>query len=155
MSGERIAIDPRCWDDPRLGLPEPKRRYLRNLAERVTADGLLIYNPAAAEYLVQPHLFDGCAGPVPTEAAVAVVEGAKPKPPEPVPYAEWPWWAKLVAKRRKDGEAGVGSTFERLAAGVGGKRFEAWAKRRGINCGCAARRSRWDQTMRYSDLPAG
>ena len=63
--------------------------------------------------------------------------------------ANWPSWAKVVAARRRDGEAGVGDTFDRLAARVGGKAFKAALKKLGIPCGCDGRQRDWNALYPY------
>lgn len=73
-------------------------------------------------------------------------------PPEPVPRAEWPDWARFLSALRVPGEKGVGSTLERLL-GSGGRAFKAtWNAtfgKLGIDCGCAGRRERWDAMYLY------
>ena len=73
--------------------------------------------------------------------------------PCPVPTqnseANWPSWAKVVAARRRDGEAGVGDTFDRLASRVGGKAFKSALKKLGIPCGCDGRQRDWNALYPY------
>jgi hypothetical protein len=69
-------------------------------------------------------------------------------PVVPVPAAEWPAWTKLIVRLKKPDDKGVGSTVQRLT-GKWGKKFEAWMKKAGADCGCSARRERWDALYPY------
>lgn len=68
-----------------------------------------------------------------------------PKPIEPVPFADWPRWAKVISKLRAPKDAGVGDTAHR-EMGVLGKVIEGitWGK-----CVCEQRRARWNGEYRY------
>lgn len=71
---------------------------------------------------------------------------------EPIPFSEWPAWAKLIAKRRYFCEIGVGRTFERLIDARGGKWFKKISKSLGIPCGCSARRNEWNVKYSYENI---
>ena len=75
--------------------------------------------------------------------------GNPPKPPQIMPYDDWPLWAKAIAELKADDEQGVGDTFERIAASMGGVAFKAWAKAAGIDCGCDARKASWNVLYPY------
>ncbi len=78
--------------------------------------------------------------------------GPPPPPPEPVRFAEWSFAARYLARKRIDGEVGIGDTFKRLL-GAGGRMIEWVAKRLDIDCGCSSRQARWNATHPYSELP--
>ena len=60
----------------------------------------------------------------------------------------WPYWAKLIASQRIDEDRGVGDTFARLAAAVGGEQWKRLAKKAG-GCGCADRQAAWNRRWPY------
>ena len=70
----------------------------------------------------------------------------------PVPEAQWPFWAKAIARRRQPGDTGVGDTLERflrrLAADKAAQVWERWA---GKSCGCKDRKA-W-MNGRYKYMP--
>lgn len=69
-------------------------------------------------------------------------------PPSPLPFAQWPAAAKLVALRKKPGDIGVGSTIER-EAGLVGLAFKAAMKAANIDCGCSGRKNEYDTRFPY------
>lgn len=71
-----------------------------------------------------------------------------PKPPAPVPREQWPRVVKLIAWRRKEGEAGVGDTLARLVPQ--GEAFKAFTNRHGIDCGCARRQQKLNERYPYA-----
>lgn len=69
-------------------------------------------------------------------------------PPKPI---EWPRWARVVRRLRKNGESGVGDTFERLAS-VGGRVYKRlWAMAK-LQCGCDVRKVEWNAKYPYSPV---
>jgi hypothetical protein len=86
-----------------------------------------------------------------TPAAV-VMESSITRPPafQPVPREKWPAWAKAVAVFQAEAEVGVGDTFKRLAAGIGGELYIAAWKVTGLPCNCAERRGEWNVKYSYS-----
>jgi hypothetical protein len=80
----------------------------------------------------------------------ALCDGEQPKPePQPVPESDWPAWAKLLAARKSETDKGVGDTFQRLAASMGGELFKKLAKSMGLPCGCDARQADWNRLYPY------
>jgi hypothetical protein len=78
--------------------------------------------------------------------------GAQPppaEPPKPVPYDEWPKWAKAVEKFRSGDDVGVGSTIRRQL-GILGEGFKASLRLMGVECGCDARHDEWNIVYPYS-----
>lgn len=67
----------------------------------------------------------------------------KPQPPE------WPAWAKALSASRADGDGGVGDTAERVFGAFGGSAFKAALAAAGIDCGCEARKDRWNALFAY------
>jgi hypothetical protein len=72
-----------------------------------------------------------------------------PQPIQPVPRDQWPLAVRVVARLKRDGEPGIGTTLARLIAGVGGEQYKRLMKRIGIDCGCAARQAMLDATYPY------
>ena len=68
---------------------------------------------------------------------------------EAIPYDDWPLWAKAIAALKTDADAGVGDTFDRLSASMGGGVFKKWSQAAGIPCGCSARKASWNQLYPY------
>lgn len=62
---------------------------------------------------------------------------------------KWPAWAIALSKLRTDADAGVGDTFERHAAMVGGRVFKKLSKQLGLPCGCDARQADWNRLYPY------
>jgi hypothetical protein len=72
----------------------------------------------------------------------------RPKP-KPAPEPDWPAWAKLLTARKAEPDKGVGDTFQRLAASMGGELFKKLAKSMGLPCGCDARQADWNRLYPY------
>ena len=71
-------------------------------------------------------------------------------PAAPLPVTAWPRWAKALARRKRDGEAGVGDTLERLLRHLGGNAFKAAYRRlTGGDCGCTDRQARLNVAYPY------
>lgn len=82
--------------------------------------------------------------PVTTVVTVAA------SPPVESDPSKWPRLARLVHRRRRPGERGVGDTIERLL-GASGERFKVWFKRiTGYDCGCDDRRDKLNASYPYS-----
>lgn len=76
------------------------------------------------------------------------------KPPPPIPFAEWPNWAKRVFEEREvPEEKGVGDTVHRRL-GDGGLAFRAWTTLLKIPCGCDLRRDLWNAVYPYENREA-
>jgi hypothetical protein len=69
--------------------------------------------------------------------------------PQSVPEQDWPAWAKLLAARKAEADKGVGDTFQRLAASMGGEIFKKLTKSMGLPCGCDARQADWNRLYPY------
>ena len=63
--------------------------------------------------------------------------------------AEWPLWARIIAKQRKADDSGVGDTFKRLADKLGGEAIKRFSERLGMPCGCAERQEEWNRSYQY------
>lgn len=69
-----------------------------------------------------------------------------PAPPQPVPRAEWPAWAKGLALLSKAEDAGIGDTVHRVIGDFASEKFSLWHKLIfGTPCQCAARQAQWNQ----------
>lgn len=89
-------------------------------------------------------------GPRFTEAAPATSAPQSPRePPVPVPREKWPKWVKLVAKRQKPGDVGVGDTLARVFAGVGGEQYKRLRKWLGMPCSCEREQARLNVLYAY------
>lgn len=66
------------------------------------------------------------------------------------PKHAWPKWAKYIARLRKDEEAGVGSTLERMFKKIGGDQFKLLCSSIGIPCGCVGRRDELNEKYSYT-----
>jgi hypothetical protein len=60
-----------------------------------------------------------------------------------------PFWVSLVKKFKSDSDRGVGDTFQRLAASVGGERWKSLMNKAGRGCGCGDRQSKWNRLWPY------
>jgi len=69
-------------------------------------------------------------------------------PVKAVPPEQWPVWAKGIATFRTGDDKGVGDTAERNL-GIVGEAFKATAKALGKDCGCAARKAKWNAMFPY------
>ena len=70
---------------------------------------------------------------------------------QPVPRAEWPLLARIVAGLREESDIGIGSTLERMIASLGGEFYKAAFKTlTGKSCGCADRRKYLDERFPYT-----
>jgi hypothetical protein len=57
------------------------------------------------------------------------------------PAKQWPPWARILQRRRLDGEAGLGDTAERIVGALGGEHFKFWFRLvTGHDCKCASRK---------------
>lgn len=59
-------------------------------------------------------------------------------PSQPLGRESWPMLARLLAKRAKPGDAGLGDVVQRLAAKMGGEWYKAVRKKIGFPCRCVA-----------------
>lgn len=74
--------------------------------------------------------------------------------PRTKPVSEWPRWAKMLARRKRDGEAGIGDTILRMIGKDRSDRFKAWFKRWvGVDCGCSDRQNWLNRQYPYSNPP--
>lgn len=64
----------------------------------------------------------------------------------PVPYKDWPMWAKILSKFAKDGDKGIGDVVLRQIGSENSDQFKAWYKKTtGKDCGCTGRQARWNR----------
>lgn len=71
-----------------------------------------------------------------------------PPAPAPVPFDQWPLWARQIASNKQLGEKGVGDTFARQT-GKAGEALKAAFKAAGKDCGCDARQGKWNTQYPY------
>lgn len=71
-----------------------------------------------------------------------------PPPVEPVPYDDWPKWARLISAMKTDEDVGLGATVKRML-GTAGAAFKATMKLLGAPCGCANREAEWNAKYPY------
>jgi hypothetical protein len=76
-----------------------------------------------------------------------------PSAPPVLPPDQWPAWAKLVAARRQPRDKGVGDTIHR-EAGLAGQTFKAAFAKLGVDCGCNARRDKFNVLYPYALTPS-
>jgi len=65
-------------------------------------------------------------------------------------YAEWPAWAKAIARLKAHPDVGVGDTIARVIGPVGGDAYKVWFKRLfGKSCGCHERQADLNRSYPY------
>lgn len=69
----------------------------------------------------------------------------------PVPYQEWPGWAKAIGAMKKPEDKGVGETVERIINATGPLAVAAKAALKLVmkDCGCAGRKRDWTAQFPY------
>jgi hypothetical protein len=81
-----------------------------------------------------------------------VIEPGKPRVAH-LELSEWPIWARVISKFRRQGNVGVGDTVVHLIGDERSKRFQTWFKRKvGRTCGCAERQQWLNLRYPYSLL---
>ena len=81
----------------------------------------------------------------------AVVQAPKPRV-EPVPRAQWPLWAKALARSRfhHAEDIGMGDTIVHLIGNTRSDRFKKWFERKfGRSCGCSDRQQWLNRLFPY------
>ena len=64
---------------------------------------------------------------------------------KPLPYSEWPVWAKALRFMAKRTDKGIGDVIRRTIGEENSDKFKAWFKKTtGKDCGCAGRQSKWN-----------
>jgi hypothetical protein len=67
-----------------------------------------------------------------------------------VPKEDWPLWARAVARLKKDVDAGVGDTIERVIGKTSSEAFKKWFKAiTGHDCGCTQRKEYFNERFPY------
>lgn len=91
----------------------------------------------------------------PAWVAAQAIKAAKAKntpttvPLAPIPYEDWPVWAKWLKRAfAKPEDVGIGSTIERTL-GMFGKGYKSTLQAMGLPCGCADRKAEYDIIYRY------
>ena len=65
---------------------------------------------------------------------------------KPVPYPQWPIWAKAIKQFSKPEDKGIGDVVARMIGDENSAAFKAfYLKVTGKTCGCAGRRSQWNK----------
>lgn len=69
----------------------------------------------------------------------------------PIPYTEWPLWAKVMKKTLgRPEDRGIGGTVERLIGNDSSEKFKAWYRVTfNVECGCQGRKDRLDANYPY------
>lgn len=63
----------------------------------------------------------------------------------PLPYDQWPLWAKAFKQFATENDTGIGDTIARIIGEETSAAFEAWHLATfGKPCGCKGRRKRWN-----------
>lgn len=73
-------------------------------------------------------------------------------PPEkwPLPYEDWPVWAKGFALLKNSEDQGVGDTVARLIGDFASEKFKAWHRKIfNQECGCHKRQAIWNSQYQY------
>lgn len=82
----------------------------------------------------------------PSEVAASVPESGT----QPEAHEKWPLWAKALKLVRKEGEAGVGDTIERLIGPKNSAAYQAWhLKTFGQQCKCKQRQVNYNAKYPY------
>lgn len=64
----------------------------------------------------------------------------------PLPYDQWPLWAKALKQFSTDADEGIGDVVARIIGDETSEAFKAWhLKTFGKPCNCAGRRNRWNK----------
>jgi hypothetical protein len=58
---------------------------------------------------------------------------------------------RSIAAWGQPGEKGIGDTFHRLAAKIGGEQLSRLMKWFGVDCGCEGRREEWNDHYPYDE----
>lgn len=67
-----------------------------------------------------------------------------------LPFEQWPWYIKKIAKAKIPSDKGVGDTSKRLFGVVGGEMFKsAFKALTGTDCNCEARQESWNEIYPY------
>jgi hypothetical protein len=82
------------------------------------------------------------------EAIEAAKAGRSSCSEGPIPYADWPSWARCVKVLRKPVDSGVGDSVRRLL-GAHGETFKKMLKSLGVECGCSSREREWNCKYPY------
>lgn len=70
--------------------------------------------------------------------------------PRRVAEVAWPLWAKGLRAVKREGEAGVGDTIERLVGKWNSQVFKTWyLKTFGKQCGCSRRKEHLNKSYPY------
>lgn len=84
------------------------------------------------------------------ELTEAAFQKLRKKYAVPVEAAEWPLFARVLARLKSTADRGVGDTIARLIGPVGGAAFKVWFKRlTGCTCGCTERQEELNKRFRY------
>ena len=79
----------------------------------------------------------------------------QPMRQEPIPYADWPAWAKDLATDRQPTDAGIGDTAVHVIGARASKKFQEWyLKIIGQSCGCSDRQAWLNEIFPYPPQPA-
>lgn len=71
--------------------------------------------------------------------------------PMAVRPADWPLWARIIAKRKKDIDAGLGDTLARIFEGMSADKLAKFYERAtGKTCGCTNRQAWLNARFNYS-----
>jgi hypothetical protein len=73
-----------------------------------------------------------------------------PAPVLAIPYAQWPLWARAVARFRHEGDIGLGDTVVHMIGDERSERFKKWFQRKfGKSCGCSDRQAWLNRRFPY------
>lgn len=80
---------------------------------------------------------------------LAIAATSKANVPKPVPRAEWPLLARIVARLRDDTDIGIGDTIQRSLGTAGEFYKHAYKSLTGKSCGCTDRQKYLNQLYAY------
>lgn len=86
----------------------------------------------------------------PSRAQILAYMKSSPQPDAARSDSEWPLIVRLLALRKREGEAGLGDTVHRLAEALGGVWMTRMLHRIGVECGCQARREALNARYPYA-----
>jgi hypothetical protein len=65
---------------------------------------------------------------------------------QPIPYEDWPVWAKALKKLAMPDDVGIGDVVRRTIGEETSEKFKSWYKRvAGKDCGCNGRQAAWNK----------
>jgi hypothetical protein len=84
-------------------------------------------------------------GKTPLEIAGYNDTASSVQPSNPIPYIQWPVWAKALNQFSKPEDKGIGDVIARMIGDENSEAFKMWYRGTfGKACGCARRQAKWN-----------